>query len=138
MSSLFLIVVAIGIIYQLFVRKSPLDKRPNRMPDFGGPQQRRPGSPPQRGVPMRIPPARQEQPRPIPQPIFEEESVEPRAIVPEPRTIPLASQAGSALPERTYAKSPHPSESLSRDELARAVMWAEILGPPRARKPHRR
>ncbi|MCC3372796.1 hypothetical protein [Cohnella sp. REN36] len=27
---------------------------------------------------------------------------------------------------------------LTQDDLARAVMWAEILGPPRSRKPHRR
>lgn len=27
---------------------------------------------------------------------------------------------------------------LSRDELTRAVLWAEILGPPRARRPFRR
>lgn len=137
MNSLFLIAVVVGIIYQLFIRKSPLEKR-NRMPDFGGGQQRRPGTPPQRGVPMRIPPAKQQQARPIPQPIFAEDRAEEQVIVPEPRT-PTRSKLPEATPtEPAFTMAPQPAESLSRAELARAVMWAEILGPPRARKPHRR
>jgi len=28
--------------------------------------------------------------------------------------------------------------ALEKDELARAVMWFEILGPPRSKRPHRR
>jgi len=137
MNVFFLIVVAIGIIYQLFVRKSPLEKR-NRMPDFGGGQQRRPGSPPQRGVPMRLPPAKQEQPRPTPQPIVVEEYIEPSAVIPEPRKTPVTTRPEAAPLEPAFAKASQTAESLSRDDLARAVMWAEILGPPRARKPHRR
>ncbi|MBO9597115.1 MAG: hypothetical protein J7559_04730 [Cohnella sp.] len=137
MNILFLIAVAIGIVYQLFIRKSPLEKR-NRMPDFGGGQRRPPGSPSQRGVPMRIPPAKQEQPRPNPQPIIVEERAEQRVAAPESRSIPDSSPPEATPLEPAYAKAPKPSASLSRDELARAVMWAEILGPPRARKPHRR
>lgn len=137
MNIFFLIVVAIGILYQLFVRKSPLEKR-NRMPDFGGGQQRRPGSPPQRGVPMRIPPGKQEQTRPTPQPINVDEYIEPRAVASEPRKTPVTTRPEAAPLEPSFANAPQTAQSLSRDELARAVMWAEILGPPRARKPHRR
>lgn len=137
MNNFFIVIIIVGILYQLFFRKSPLEKR-NRMPDFGGGQQRPPGSPPQRGVPMRIPPSKREEPRPIPQPIVVEERVEQSAIAPEPRRAPVSTLPEATPLEPAFAKAPQPSESLSRDELARAVMWAEILGPPRARKPHGR
>jgi len=47
-------------------------------------------------------------------------------------TVPKANAAGA--PETKRAAS----FSLPRDELARAFVWSEILGPPRARRPFRR
>lgn len=139
MKNFFIVIVIVGIVYQLFFRKSPLEKPRNRMPDFGGGHQRPPGSPPQKGVPMRIPPAKQEQPRPIPQPIVVEERVEEKAYAAEPPISPVPRKLREATPvDPAVATAPQPTQSLSREELARAVMWAEILGPPRARRPHRR
>jgi hypothetical protein len=148
MNNFFIVVIVVGLIYSLFFRKSPLEKRPpNRMPDFGGGQQRRPDSPPQRGVPMRTPPAKQEPqrsppvrsapPEPSRQPLSQQMAVEDAY---EDKRISSGPSAGnvSARSGAVAATAEPAAEKLSREELARAVMWAEILGPPRARRPHRR
>ncbi|MFD0672070.1 hypothetical protein [Cohnella sp. GCM10027633] len=156
MDNIFFVVIIVGIIYSLFFRKSPLEKPRNRMPDFGGGQQRPPGSPPQRGVPMRTPQqARQEPPRGVPQPVRSAPPPEPRPS----RQMPLP--AAEPPPEDAYVireieaepargvSPPSPPEAPAaaagaraggqptREELARAIVWAEVLGPPRAKRPYR-
>ncbi|MFC5532125.1 hypothetical protein [Cohnella yongneupensis] len=151
MNNFFIVIIVVGILYQLFFRKSPLEKPRNRMPDFGGGQQRPrpPGSPPTRGVPMRTPEAKQEprspvtvrsapppehsrpQPQPQPQPLAADD------VFADKRIANVASHV-SAAPKAAHTTAAQPGEGVTRDELARAVMWAEILGPPRARRPHGR
>lgn len=60
---------------------------------------------------------------------------------PEP---PGRSAARSGLPVRRIEAAPEPVESDAggaapgREELAKAVVWSEILGPPRSKRPYRR
>ena len=143
----FIVIIIVGILYQLFFRKSPLEKPRNRMPDFGGGQpQRPPGSPPQRGVPMRIPAEKQEQrrvpsannaPRPEPKPIVAENVYED-VYEERPTAVAPASATPALRVASTHAVSRPAVMEPTQDDLARAVLWAEILGPPRARRPHRR
>jgi hypothetical protein len=62
---------------------------------------------------------------------------------------PTAAQAAAAVrpappaeaapvPETAGLAADEPRSMLSRDDLARAIVWAEVLGPPRARRPYRR
>jgi hypothetical protein len=157
MNHLFVVVIVIGLIYSMFFRKSPLEKRPpNRMPDFGGGPQF-PQKPRQTGTPAGTAPVERRSPPPA----------ERREPLPEHRRQPTAAQ-----PRPSWVPDPAPSEApavvrvstpglppvaaissvsplaeasressegaLTRDDLTRAVVWAEILGPPRSRRPYRR
>ncbi|TFE31672.1 hypothetical protein [Cohnella luojiensis] len=150
MHNFYFVIIVVGIIYSLFFRKSPLERPPNRMPDFGGGGQngpRRPGElRPPVAQPTRTEPAdthfpapqRQTQPNPVktPSPIrvstvgtedsLSEEAQRKRVAVKQPES------KGLSRPDRTH------SPALTPEDLTRAVVWAEILGPPRARRPFRR
>ncbi|MBB6729712.1 hypothetical protein [Cohnella zeiphila] len=177
----FLIIIAVGLIYSLFFKKSPLEKGPakrkpvSRMPDFGGggfpgPMTRRTSSPaplrprerphedkepaPQPGIERRDPLA----PEPVDSPAASIEPATPPAAFPapgasaapssapamtgSPTSASSAARAGLAAalasPERGVSPAERAPAGWSRDELARAVVMAEVLGPPRARKPFRR
>ncbi|MBB6675578.1 hypothetical protein [Cohnella nanjingensis] len=54
-----------------------------------------------------------------------------------PKAARTSSRAGEGA-LRGAGGAAGSESALTRDDLARAVMWAEILGPPRSRKPHRR
>jgi hypothetical protein len=192
----FILIILIGLIYTMFFRKSPAEKKPgnrpptrpvgqpgsrppawpagqpgNRMPNFGG----SPMMPPK---PVRKVPVFQEPPRHVqPQPPFLEMSGDPEtgsrmpaekqpvvtAIpayeLPNSPLNPAYEQMGSQAAEEktdpvnkptTDAASPvSPAVSkgtgpmivpalLTKDDLTRAIIWSEILGPPRAKRPFRR
>ncbi len=152
MDNFVLVAIAVGIVYSLFFRKSPLERPRNRMPDFGGGnggQRRPPGSPPTRGVPMRPRPEQPARPRETPpavssappEPASHQSSAAYEAPAAEaalkPREKPVSAAAAQAAPYATI-----PSESFgnapTREDLERAIVWSEILGPPRARRPHRK
>ncbi|THF72777.1 hypothetical protein [Cohnella fermenti] len=166
LSNIYFVIVAIGLVYGMFFRKSSdSGKKPNRMPDFGG-GGARPGTP---QAPSSRPGAPGEPaagPRPAARPAAPREREQPRYRLPErPETAsapeaapvrpapvhaaeraPKPAQAGvaaaspyaaSAPASPIYASSPGGLQP-TREELARAVVWAEVLGPPRARKPFRR
>jgi hypothetical protein len=161
-----IVIFVVGIIYALFFRKSPLERPPNRMPDFGGGGQRRPGqqgrsgtpvSPssrpaptetqfpePQGSVPPSAPPRQQSvrmetrqtepktlQQRPV---VIVHPGTEEEAIT---RSLPIQHMRVSSMHSGGVAER-QGTAGLTRDDLSRAVIWAEILGPPRARRPHRR
>jgi hypothetical protein len=148
MKNLGIVIIVVGVIYTLFFRKSPLERPPNRMPDFGGGGQQRPGqtggsrppvaeprSPaPQRSAP---PPAPRQQPARI-----ETRQADPKSDQQRPMVLGHAGMDETALTRRQRPVVPANTRMdkavLTRDDLSRAVMWAEILGPPRARRPHRR
>lgn len=165
----FILIIIVGLLYSMFFRKSPLEKRPpgnrpggrpgtgsNRMPNFGGspvfapkPQQTDAGAPARR---PEIGPSYGGLGDPAPQPadgpfppveiprspsysLQEQERTEP--VRPEqPRVVPARTPAAAA----SYA-AVAPTDgraALSADDLRRAVVWAEIIGPPRAKRPYYR
>jgi hypothetical protein len=165
MSHLGIVIFAVGIIYALFFRKSPLERPPNRMPDFGGGGQRRPGQQEGSGTPARPAsrpvPAETQYPtpqssappsasRPLPERL-ETRQLEPKPLQQRPvvivhpvadeevitRRLPIPQARAGSTQFKAAAKR-QGTAVLSRDDLSRAVIWAEILGPPRARRPHRR
>jgi hypothetical protein len=139
--NLYFVFIAIGIIYSLFFRKSPLEKRPpNRMPDFGGgeqqtrqpdPEGRKPA--PQQPITVRVE-SRQREPLPA--------LVEDRTAADDAYAMDLSPITTTDMPKKPNAASrasrSDEVKGLTGTDLSRAVMWAEILGPPRARKPYRR
>jgi hypothetical protein len=172
------VVVVISVIYMLFFRKSPLEKPPNRMPDFGGDGQRRP-RPPMGGMPPLTPTTRPQPPAgPYPAPQRQQPpampsgaplSREPRQLEtrqPQPKpSVQRPIQAARPAPDIVLAAPdratrlgmetkmapidtdarPHSvtvasptTTGLTKNDLSKAVLWAEILGPPRARRPYRR
>ncbi|TJY43427.1 hypothetical protein E5161_05955 [Cohnella pontilimi] len=151
MDHFFIVVIVIGLIYTMFFRKSPLENRPsNRMPDFGsGGGPGLPQRPRQPGWPAGRQQAEHERPRPVERrhPAAEPAAVRPSwaDAVPEAApvvsvTIPAAPSIAAVPPSPSPAEAPQESAegALRRDDLTRAVIWAEILGPPRSRRPYRR
>ncbi|RKP55217.1 hypothetical protein D7Z26_08360 [Cohnella endophytica] len=166
----YFVIVVVGIFYSMFFRKSPIERKPNRMPDFGGSghprtsaNPRQPHEPNQSSHPSQQPLQRPIQQRPQPQ-----QRQEPNPLASRPAAKPDQSKreapirlaeahvdpyapelgpsavAGTSQPKanaaaaRTVETQRVGAAALSRSEIARAVMWAEILGPPRAKKPYRR
>lgn len=73
-------------------------------------------------------------------PVYEEEA----SAAPVVLSRPASTQSAYAEHERTApaaaaaVSSPNRHEDVTGDDLTRAVVWAEILGPPRARRPFRK
>lgn len=157
----YFVIIVVGIIYSMFFRKSPLERPPNRMPDFGGGGQRRPRRPgeirppvaqpsrtepgdnpfpaPQRQSPSSAPQQLQtrvkdSQPNPSPIKVSDVGTEESRMDESQRKRIAVVQPAakGPSRPDRSR------SPALGKEDLASAVLWAEILGPPRARRPYRR
>ncbi|WP_239617419.1 hypothetical protein [Cohnella mopanensis] len=141
----YFVILAVGIIYSLFFRKSPLENRPpNRMPDFGGsdqqtkqpePEIRKPA--PQQPRTIRVD-SRQRESLPS---LVEDKSTVDDAYALESSPIAMTNTTANMPKKQNAVPRTGGSgevQGLASTELARAVMWAEILGPPRARKPYRR
>ncbi|RED65717.1 hypothetical protein [Cohnella lupini] len=155
MHNFYFVIVAVGVIYSLFFRKSPSGRRsPNRMPDFGGGGKRLPRRPDESGAPIPSTslPESEERPsqalrRQTPPPVARPQQpvrAETRHLdaIASPLSSPIVA---SAKPRSSAAPTPMSSSlvgsdvrGLSKEDLTRAVVWAEILGPPRARRPYRR
>lgn len=144
-NNFFFVVIVVGFIFSLFSKMKKGE--PNRrMPDFGG------GGTP--GMNRPRPAAADRQPRDEPmhqeRPVITTsyhdawEEVEDRESAsqtsfadrvparPAPaRSLPPVSTSGEGARERDR----HPLNLSDRNELAKAVLIAEILGPPRAKKP---
>jgi hypothetical protein len=163
MGNLGIVIFVVGLIYALFFRKSPLEGPPNRMPDFGGGGQRRPGQQGRSGTPARpasrpvpaepqFPTPQRSAPAPVPPPErLETRQPEPRLLQQHPVVIvhpgndegvvitkPLPVPQTRVSSMQVKATAERQGMALTRDNLSRAVILAEILGPPRARRPHRR
>jgi len=158
LDNIFIVIVALGFLMSLFGKGK---QRGGRMPDFGGgPMQGGPaGRRAHRAEPEGMPPMAETPPAPTVQPYVGEQHgrmeqerhahVRERSIVshasaaPAPaRPLPGTDRAGrvvqpapSARPDKTAVPVPG---RIDADDLRKAVLWAEILGPPRARKPHGR
>jgi hypothetical protein len=139
MDNFFIVAIVLGVIYSMFFRKSPVERKPNQMPDFGRGGSTRPG--------------RAEEHVPDYSQSSQSVSPEPRLSVSEGQMQQAASSEQPTLASgrlsRVQASNQQPRQpsqlqremgmnSLNSEDLFRAVMWAEILGPPRAKRPHRR
>jgi hypothetical protein len=135
----YIVIIIGGIVFSLF-RKSPIERPPSRMPDFGG---NGPSWRPQPRPPQPVDrPDRPAGPAQTVQPTRPERS--PLAVA-LPREEPAAQQMATVVRSQAVkvqkpATMPEQEEKVSpaKSDLAKAIMWAEILGPPRARKPYRR
>lgn len=127
------VIIAIGIIYSLFFRKSQTERPRTRWPDVGGDGEQSSNRAEQPDFPDDAAPT-QTRPTPVEAPYPElRQSVRANTR----REPPIAAQAAvGAAADRKGSEAT--SSGLSGTELSRAVMWAEILGPPRARRPYRR
>ncbi|MBW5444887.1 hypothetical protein GE107_02260 [Cohnella sp. CFH 77786] len=217
LKNFYIVIIIVGLIYTMFIRKSPLEKPPanrpasrpgNRMPDFGGspmfppkprsedgrPADRRGAQPVERREPRSVErtdprpefreagrPGESKETRPDyrvgrpveygdPQPEYgapsrKSENTNPQPEYGEParpiHRLPaaesdssaaagkpsrqgtaaagLASTAGlAAVPSPALTVIDEGSDVLTREDLTRAIVWAEILGPPRSRRPFRK
>lgn len=153
LDNIILIVIVLGVLSRLLGGSgSKKGNRPARMPDFGG----GPGDSPAKPANRRARPAEvagdkrgAESAEPVsaqrrPQPAL---AVERRPADEEPfaRTIagsfsrPAVAQAQSGKPSKQPSPEASPLKlSTDANELRRAVLWAEVLGPPRSKKPYRK
>lgn len=168
MDNFYVVLIIVGVIYSLFFRKSPIERPPNRMPDFGGGGRQRTGKSGEfkpnaeaRTIGNKFPAPEVHQ-NASQGPAEQSSRIEThqRELKPNQNEVGVHAllgasmerlDEGSAKPVRRSQGSggnqqrlPQPQQNktseaaLSRDELSRAIMWAEILGPPRAKRPHRR
>ncbi|MFC4305581.1 hypothetical protein [Cohnella boryungensis] len=146
-----IVLIVIGVIYSIFFRKRPLDgKPPKQMPEYGqGQAPQWEDASPADSYPEHASGGGWDQfPEPTPAPGYAPDSlpasvmtnnVTTGALPSSSRKPPAFVQADSPLQVQAAPRSASSSTSrLRRDELARAVLWSEILGKPRARKPFRR
>jgi len=140
------VLVILGILYYLFFRKSPAERRPpNRMPDFGengGNAHRAPGNPAPRTEESR---ERRPEPRIFREtanPAPEARVYEAVAASPEGPSVAAPGMRRAQRPPEPYLTAETPvavgTRRPGREEMAKAVLWSEIIGPPRAKRPFRR
>lgn len=151
MDNLYFVILIVGIIYSLFSRKKSRERSQNRMPDFGGPGRQGPRQRPKPtgSQPVTVKP-RTPSPEPSQQPVRLEVQERGRMSIRASSAAERASEGGELArasrraPANVVPQLPQPNKPgaggspLSRDDLSRAVMWAEILGPPRSKRPHGR
>ncbi|GGD71429.1 hypothetical protein [Paenibacillus nasutitermitis] len=150
----FLVFIIIGFIFSVINKNKKAKPPGGRMPDFGG----GPGLPQSQGnqrrddqsmnSPVEPPPyknpydgdgegvsAEYEEERKFAAPVYVEP---PKVRVPArpaaPRRSPLAEQQ---VPRPARKTNGALLKNLEKDELRRAVVLAEVLGPPRAKRSHR-
>lgn len=150
LDNIFIVIVAAGFLMSL-LGKGKQQRRAGRMPDFGGgPMQGGPAARDDRqsGSDSSPAPAYDQPSQPMytstmsQKPSFEGPSTTTRSN----QSPTLARGAGGtgrpgSASQASRSQKSSSSASLKRvdaDDLRQAVLWAEILGPPRARKPHGR
>jgi hypothetical protein len=139
MDNFFIVAIVLGVIYSMFFRKSPVERKPNHMPDIGRGGSTRPGR-----AEERVPDYSQSSESVSPESYFSVSEGQVQQASSSEQPI-LASGRLSRV-QAPSQQPPQPSQvrrgigksSLNSEDLSRAVMWAEILGPPRAKRPHRR
>lgn len=141
MDNIFIVVILFGFLASLF-GKSGKKKQPGQMPDFGG-----------GGLPRTLlPQANGEQPeRNEPQTVYRAPT-EPERDQAAKRQTSLSTRADgasgaakqAALLERALQEAAQQrqlagqttiTKSVKQNDIRKAVVWAEILGPPRSKRP---
>lgn len=143
-----IVVIAAGFLLSLF-RKA--GGSPQRMPDFGGGgrdfmPQGRSFKETRQGNPVQSQSAMEPIDRPAAMPMYETHRMLPSAgMMPGGEGSPGAegdygaTEGRQTRPARLPVRPALESQpDIGTEELRKAVVWAEILGPPRARAPHGR
>ncbi len=157
LDNIFIVIVAAGFLMSLLGKGKQQQRRVGRMPDFGGgPMQSEPAAPNVRpfGPDSSPAPAYEQTPQPVYTSSMSQPSSEGQRMMARSNQDPSLSRgtggAGRPSSIAQAARSQAPSRSaapvtgsaalkrVDADDLRQAVLWAEILGPPRARKPHSR
>jgi hypothetical protein len=130
MSNIVIVIIVVGFLLSVF-RKKGNGGPPGRMPDFGGGPKPIPRSPRQAPTEDAEGSRNDRTPNdrtvsPFGPPVNSEMSTQRRPLVlsPPARVEPNRVQVNKL--------------EATADDLRKAVMWAEILGPPRAKRPFRR
>ncbi|MDQ8736710.1 hypothetical protein [Paenibacillus sp. LHD-38] len=157
MNNIFIVVVIVGALASLF-RKSGSKNKPGRMPDFGG------GGLPRTLYPQDSRKELEERPIPagsVGETLYRSQtenkredreipslaSRESEMSVESPQIASLQRVLQSAATNKDKVSGPAERKSVSQgavmypnraEDLRRAVIWAEILGPPRSKKPFRK
>ncbi|OBZ08175.1 MULTISPECIES: hypothetical protein [Bacillales] len=157
MNNIFIVVIIFGALASLFGKASS-KKKPRQMPDFGGgglprtlfPQSEREPSldPPQQehteGQPVYrtdSDPQRQRSAYPSQLARETDEAAGTSQIASLQRSLERASASkalAQATAERKSAGQSAARTTVQADDLRNAVIWAEILGPPRSKRPYRK
>ncbi|MFD1952634.1 hypothetical protein ACFSL6_00180 [Paenibacillus thailandensis] len=136
------VVIALGVIAKLLGLPGTSKERPRRMPDFGGGHAGKPAEAPVRKAHTTA----EAQPKPVYTPVerrdeSEEEWASPAlAAVPVRHTAPIGPQTpDNRRAEAVREVSPDGSAlPANASDLRRAVIWAEVLGPPKAKRMYRK
>lgn len=157
LNNIFIVVIIVGALASLFRKSGPKNK-PGRMPDFGG------GGLPRTLYPQEVRAEMEDRERPagpagqtlyrsqtetkredFEKPVHATTETEKHAESPQIASLHQALQSAatnkaivSDAAERKSASQRTETNGTRSQELRRAVIWAEILGPPRSKKPFRK
>ncbi|WP_054024219.1 hypothetical protein [Bacillus sp. FJAT-28004] len=155
MNNIFIVVVILGALASFF-GKSGAKKKPGQMPDFGGgglPRTLFPGTgehereserpQPQQAAGSTVYRTTSEQERSTEMnPSYSSrETAGPPQIAPLQRVLQRAAtskDAAQTAAERNYGSQSINAASIRSDDLRKAVIWSEVLGPPRSKRPFRK
>ena len=155
--NIYIVIVVGGFVLSAISKmKSSNNRQPRQMPPFGGGE--RPSVPsPVYGTPESMPSSErkaweveeedeEDEEEESPYAASKASPVEQRQMRPVVHSVSAASRpqrqsqhAADNRPSSTAASNTanHPSPELSAAALKQAVIWSEVLGPPRAKRPYR-
>ncbi|TCN01573.1 hypothetical protein EV294_1011030 [Paenibacillus sp. BK033] len=153
LENIYWVIVVGGVLFSIFGR-SGAKKRTNRMPSFGGSNEREPHRPVNRQDPVWE--EDDEEEYQSQKPVSAGSSLQGegggtgeggrsqtleravQAVPSRPAEPPRARLAATAKPQTAVAPAVASQSEIANpkaDELRKAVVWAEILGPPRSKRP---
>jgi len=155
MNNIFIVIVILGALASFF-GKSGAKKKPGQMPDFGGgglPRTLFPQSGEQEREPERSQPQQaagsnvyrttsgQDRSSEMNPSYSSRETAEPPQTAHLQRALQRAAvnkETAQAAAERNYGSQSINAASIRSDDLRKAVIWSEVLGSPRSKRPFRK
>lgn len=141
MNNIFIVVIIFGALASIF-GKAGSKRKPNQMPDFGGGglplSERTESQPVYRNRP-------EQERQPLADPSYSSREADATARTPQTaaleRALPSAAASRAkplAATDRQSASQSAIAASVKAEDIRKAVVWAEILGPPRSKRPYRK
>jgi len=144
MDNIYIVVIIFGALASLF-SKAGAKKKPSQMPDFGGGSL--PSTPTQSNDDWK-PGEQQRYPEQAPetQSVYQVRTEPERRLETPRKAVPTgqldnnnrASAPSTARERVSKVEVEHKVNSVTADDMRKAIVWAEILGPPRSKRPYRR